>query len=162
MPATSVNYGFYDKFTLAAWVNAATPTGSIVTRAQEVSEGEGYGLYLKGGKLQVNLVKRWLDDALRVETESTLELNRWHHVAMTYDGSRVADGVKIYVDGVSQKIKPVLDDLNQSFNTSEPLRIGGGGGPENRFRGNIGDVRVYGVVLTPAEMAVARHRNTAQ
>ena len=33
------------------------------------SEGEGYGLYLKDGKLQVNLVKRWLDDALRVETE---------------------------------------------------------------------------------------------
>jgi hypothetical protein len=148
------DYGFYDKFTLAAWVNAAAPAGSIVSRAQDISEGEGYGLYLKDGKLQVNLVKRWLDDSLRVETESPLELNRWHHVAMTYDGSRVADGIRIYVDGAPRKIKPLLDDLNQSFNTSEPLRIGGGGGAENRFHGNIGDVRVYAAALTPAEVAV--------
>ena len=68
-------FGFYDKFTLSAWVRPTAPTGAIITRAEDVPEGEGYGLYLKDGKLQVNLVKRWLDDALRVETERALELN---------------------------------------------------------------------------------------
>ena len=29
----------------------------------------------------------------------------------------------------------LLDELNQSFETKEPLRIGGGGGPDRRFRG---------------------------
>jgi len=48
----------------------------------------------------VNFVLRWLDDALRVETRDPVELSRWHHVAVTYDGSRFADGVKIYVDAV--------------------------------------------------------------
>ncbi|HZT30248.1 MAG TPA: DUF1553 domain-containing protein [Bryobacteraceae bacterium] len=148
------DFGFYDKFTLAAWVYATAPTGAIVTRAQDVAEGEGYGLYLKNGKLQVNLVKRWLDDALRVESEGSLELNQWHHVAMTYDGSRLADGVRIYIDGVPQKIKPVLDDLNQSFQVKEPLRVGGGGGPENRFRGRISDARVYHAALPESDIGV--------
>ena len=32
------------------------------------ADADGYSVQLAGGKLQVNLVKRWLDDALRVET----------------------------------------------------------------------------------------------
>ena len=148
-------FGFYDKFTLSAWIKPASPTGAIITRAEDVPEGEGYGLYLKDAKLQVNLVNRWLDDALRVETQNAVELNQWHHVMMTYDGSRVAEGIKIYVDGELQKLKINLDDLNQSFATKEPLRIGGGGGPDNRFHGQIREARVYAVVLSPAEAAIA-------
>jgi uncharacterized protein DUF1553/uncharacterized protein DUF1549/concanavalin A-like lectin/glucanase superfamily protein/cytochrome c len=148
-------FGFYDKFTLSAWVRPAALTGAIITRAEDVPEGEGYGLYLKDGRLQVNLVKRWLDDALRVETDRALELNQWRHVLMTYDGSRTADGVKIYIDGEPQKLKINLDDLNQSFETSQPLRIGAGGGSENRFQGQLHDARVYKVALTPGEAAIA-------
>jgi len=148
-------FGFYDKFTLSAWIKPAAATGAIISRAEDVAEGEGYGLYLKDGKLQVNLVKRWLDDALRVETERPIELDQWHHVMMTYDGSRLADGVKIYVDGASQTLKINLDDLNQSFDTKEPLRLGGGGGPENRFRGEMREARVYNVALRPDEAAIA-------
>jgi hypothetical protein len=100
------------------------------------------------------LVKRWLDDALRVETENKIELNHWHHVAVTYDGSRSADGARIYIDGEPQKLKVLLDELNQSFNVKEPLRIGAGGGPENRFHGHIDDARVYKVALIPEDVAV--------
>jgi uncharacterized protein DUF1553/uncharacterized protein DUF1549/concanavalin A-like lectin/glucanase superfamily protein/cytochrome c len=148
-------FGFYDKFTLSAWIRPEALTGAIISRAENVPEGEGYGLYLKDGKLQANLVKRWLDDAVRVETERAIELNQWQHVLMTYDGSRTADGVRIYIDGEQQKLKINLDELNQSFDTGEPLRIGAGAGAENRFRGQIHDARVYKVALTPAEAAIA-------
>ena len=147
-------YGFLDRFTFGAWIEPAAPTGAIVTKTLDVPEGHGWGLYLKDGKLQLNLVQRWLDDALRVETESALELNRPHHVLATYDGSRVADGVRIYVDGKPQKLKILLDELNQDFASKEPLRIGAGGGPENRFTGVIRDVRLYTVALKPEEAAV--------
>jgi hypothetical protein len=148
------NFGFYDKFTLAAWIYPTAPTGALVTRALHTSEVEGYGLVLKDGKLQANFVKRWLDDALRVETASPLELNRWHHVAVTYDGSREAAGVKLYVDGEIQKLSVRLDELNQSFAAKEPLRIGGGGGPGNRFHGSIDDVHIYRSALSPQQVAV--------
>ena len=87
------------------------------------------------GKVQVNLVKRWLDDSFRVETDGPLPAAGWHHVMATYDGSRLAAGVKIYVDGQPQTIKVLLDELNQSFKTAEPLRIGGGGDPMRASRG---------------------------
>ena len=61
---------------------------------------------LVDGKLQVNLVKRWLDDALRVETEQTLEpgplaSRRWSPT--TARGSPT--GVKVYVDGQPSELR---------------------------------------------------------
>lgn len=146
------DFGFYDKFSLAAWIYPTTATAALITRTQDTPEGEGYGLLLKDGKLQLNLVKRWLDDALRVETESSLELNRWQHVAVTYDGSREAAGVKVYVNGELQKLKVRVDELNQPFTVKEPLRIGAGGGAENRFRGYIDDVHIYRAALPPDQV----------
>ncbi len=147
-------FGFQSTFTLAAWIYPNAGTGAIVTRTKDVEEDTGYGLYLKDGKLQANLILRWLDDGARVETVQPIALNRWQHVMMTYDGSRTADGLKIYVDGKSQELKVHLDDVNQNFQSREPLRIGGGGGPANRFRGQIDDVRVYDVALPPRNAAV--------
>jgi hypothetical protein len=147
-------FGFLDRFSIAAWIDPAAPTGGIVTRTLDIPEGHGWGLYLKDGRLQLNLVQRWLDDALRVETENSLPLNQLQHVLVTYDGSRVADGVHMYVDGKPQKLKILLDELNQDFTSKDPLRIGGGGGRDNRFTGVIRDVRIYDVALKPEEAAV--------
>jgi Concanavalin A-like lectin/glucanases superfamily len=147
-------FGLDGKFTLSAWVRPAAPSGVIVRRGMDVAEGPGYSLCLKDGKAQVNLVKSWLDDALRVETERPIELNQWQHVAMTYDGSRVAAGVRIYVDGQPQKLKVILDHLTQSFESKADLWLGGGAGPDNNFRGQMRDVRIYKVALTPDEAAV--------
>ena len=121
-------FGFQDTFTLAAWIYPTAETGAIITRTKDVEEEAGYGLYLKSGKVQANLILRWLDDGARVETVKPIELNRWQHVMMTYDGSRTAEGIKIYVDGQSQELAIHLDDVNQNFLTRDPLRIGGGGG----------------------------------
>jgi hypothetical protein len=146
-------FGFYDRFSLAAWVLSRCKRGSIVSRMLDVPEGAGYAVTLVNGRLQVNLVVRWLDDALRVETVSPLAENTWQHVLVSYDGSRVASGVKVYLDGREAKLRVLLDDLNQTFAMKEPFRIGAGGGPQSRFAGRIADVRVYSRVLSPAEAA---------
>jgi hypothetical protein len=149
------NFGFYDKFTLTAWVWPEGPRGgTVLARTEEQSEGEGYAVRLQDGRVQVNLVKRWLDDAIRVQTEERLAPGAWRHVLVSYDGSRVAAGVKVYVNGRPQKLRVLLDDLNQSFATAQPLRIGAGGGPGGRFHGRIGDVRVYNRTLSADEAAV--------
>jgi len=148
------NFGFYDAFTLAAWIYPGAGTGAIISRAQDEVEGQGLGLYLKGSHLQANLVQRWLDDGARVESDATVDLNRWSHVMFTYDGSRLARGIQIYLNGEPLKLKVQLDDLNQSFAAKQPLRIGAGLGRENRFHGSIADVRIYRTALTPEEAAV--------
>jgi len=73
---------------------------------------------------------------------------------VTYDGSRLASGIQMYLDGEPLKLKVQLDDLNQSFAAKQPFRIGAGLGPENRFHGLIANARVYRAALSAEEAAV--------
>ncbi len=109
----------------------------------ETLRSDGYSVHLVDGKVQVHFTNRWLDDALRVETRRKLEPGRWHQILVTYDGSRIAAGVQVYIDGQPEPTTVLLDELNQSFNTKQPFRIGAGGGPTTRFSGRIEDVRIY-------------------
>ena len=158
------DFGFFDKFTIAAWIHPDKPRdersdsrglngGTIVSRMVDTDRADGYSLVLENGKLHVNLVKRWLDDAIRVETVESLKPAQWHHVAFSYDGSRVADGIQVYIDGKPAKLKVNLDDLNQSFKTKEPFRVGGGGGKDRRFHGSITHVRIYDRVVARDDLA---------
>ena len=89
------DFGFYDKFSLAARIRPRDRQGgTILVRMADTARAEGYGVALHDGKVLVHLIKRWLDDALRVETERVLPPDEWHHVLVTYDGSRVAAGVQ--------------------------------------------------------------------
>jgi hypothetical protein len=141
-------FGFFDKFSLAAWVRDGS--GTIVSRTDAAGREEGYQVHLEKGRVQVNLVKRWLDDAIRVETERALEPCRWHHVAVTYDGSRAASGIAVYIDGKPERLQVHLDFINQSFETEHPFRIGAGRDP---FRGVLDDVRVYVRALSAEEVS---------
>jgi hypothetical protein len=149
------DFGFYDRFSLSAWIYPRDHHGgTVVSRMKDVAEGEGYAVVLQQGRVGVHLVKRWLDDAIRVETEQALAPGRWYHLTVVYDGSRWADGVKVYVDGRQQKLRVHLDELNQTFTTAQPLRIGAGGGKKARFRGLIADVRVYRRALSTLDAEV--------
>ena len=146
--ANAGDFGFLDKFTLAARINPSAPNGSIFSRMKDEGEGPGYQVILKDGKVQVNLVLRWLDDAIRVETRDPLSLNHPHHVAVTWDGSKFADGLKIYIDGAAAPLKINLDAMNQDFAVKVPLRIGAG------FPGAISDIHIYRTDLPPDQIAV--------
>jgi Protein of unknown function (DUF1553)/Protein of unknown function (DUF1549)/Concanavalin A-like lectin/glucanases superfamily/Planctomycete cytochrome C len=143
-------FGFFDSFTVSAWIDPKTPDGAIVTRAFDDAQGQGWALVLKNGHLQASLIQRWLDDGARVETDAMIPLNRWSHVALSYDGSRTADGIRIYLDGNPLRLKAQLDDLNQNFDTKQPLRIGGGLG--SRFNGMIAKVDIYGTALAEEDV----------
>lgn len=148
------NYGLYDKFTLSAWIYPTATDGAIVTRTHDGRELTGHGIYLRNGKLQFNLLVRILDDGVSVETTDSLELNERYHITATYDGSRLAKGMAIYVDGRRQELKINLDEMNQHFNVDDPLRIGAPDGSGPRFQGWIDDVRIYNRALEPAEVAI--------
>ena len=156
-------FGFYDRFTLAAWILPDDPdAGIIVSRmeAADLDRSKGYQLRLRDGYLEADFVVRWLDDSLRVRSRERLPAGGWRHVAVTYDGSRVAAGVQLYVDGQPVPLVAHIDELNQSFDSTQPLRIGGGPAPQGRFRGRIDDVRVYSSQLSPADMRVVACRGT--
>ena len=147
------DFDYLDKFTLTAWVKRAEGQGgTIVSRMTDVDQGDGWRFGLDDGKPGLQLVKRWLDDALRVEADFTLPPGEWRHLSVTYDGSRVAAGIKFFVDGQPVGLVTRLDDLNQTFKTKEPLRIAGGAGPQGRYSGALDNVLVYNRLLTDEEI----------
>ena len=149
------DFRFQEDFTLSAWIYPTAANGAILSRTSEsTTEIKGYGIYLVDGKVQFNLVTRWLDDSTRVETAEPLALNRWHHVSAVYDGSRLAKGAVVYLNGKPAGMTVVVDTLNQDFGVNKPLRIGAVAGPGARFRGLMDDVRVYDRALSPDELAV--------
>jgi hypothetical protein len=154
-------FGYYDKFSLAAWVRPhGNQGGTILSRMIDAPRAAGYSVVLENGQVHVNLVVRWLDDAIRVHTEERIAAERDCHVVVTYDGSRVAGGIKVYLDGRPAKLVVDLDDLNQNFQSKEPLRIGAGHGPDRRFHGSIQDVRIYGSVLSAEEAGILATTDT--
>ena len=158
------NFTYAEPFTLAAWIYPTASDGVIVSRALAGDQGEqGWGLYLLEGKLEVNLSQRYADDGLRIESVDTLPLNEWQHVLVTYDGKRVPESFRLYVNGAAREINPLLDGINNPMRTREPLRIGASGAPPEdsgatesmpRFQGMIDDVRIYMEALTPEQAAV--------
>ena len=145
-------FAYDDPFSLAAWIYPTAPTGAIVSHIEDLPQGEGYGLYLLDGKVRFHFTMRWTDLSLRLETTEKIELNRWQHVLLTYDGKRKGAGVKIYVNGVPQKINILFDEI-WPLRYRAPFRVGAGEGPENRFHGNIDEVKVFNRALSPEEAA---------
>ncbi len=156
---TAGDFDIENRFSLSAWVYSdGKPNGAIVTKMVDNAKGRGYGVYLNQGKVHVHLTSVWADDAIRLETEEALAAKRWYQIGVTYDGSRMAEGVHVYIDAKPAKFKVDQDTLYRPFHNAgkafnEPFRIGGGGGPERRFRGRIDDVRVYSRVLEAPEIA---------
>ena len=73
----------------------------------------------------------------------TLTLNKWYHVAATYDGT-----LKIYINGelstvITSPVTPVA---------ATDIYIGTRGGIAGNFYGNLNDIRIYDETLSPAEV----------
>ena len=151
----SPSVGYDDPFTLAAWIYPTASSGVIVSRADAGDQGEvGWGLYLEEGKFRFNMSTRILDDGVSAETLEDVRLNEWQHVLATYDGSKTPGGMRIYVNGESRELKPMLDLVGNRMPQRYPLRIGASGSTKPRFEGVIDDVRIYGAALTPELVGV--------
>jgi hypothetical protein len=74
----------------------------------------------------------------------------WYHVVATWDATGL---VTIYVNG-SQSGTPGISADPAGITTTNALRIGNRSGATDRtFDGTIGDVRIYNVELTPAQVS---------
>ncbi|MES1258328.1 MAG: DUF1553 domain-containing protein, partial [Acidobacteriota bacterium] len=157
----AAGFGYLQPFTFSAWIKPEAEDGAILTRLDDYIESQGHGLYLIKGKIRLHLTQRFTDLGLRVESSNPVKLGEWQHVLVTYDGKRLARGVKIYLNGEPQPVKILFDQNTEPFNKKNtPIRIGAGGGL--RFTGAIGDARIYKRALDLEEAAAVAGQNRAR
>lgn len=102
-------------------------------------------------RLTVSLVGDAPERAIRIRTRERLTLGDWYHVAMTYDGSGKAAGLRLSLNGKPLTTETVRDTLAGSTRSAAPLRVGSKalGSP---YRGQLDDLRLYARVLGPGEI----------
>ena len=152
------DYDYNDRFSLAAWVRPETADGVVLSRSQafdthDENAGRGLTLVLEQGRLKLKLIGR-MDDWIIVGARDPVPANRWSHVTATYDGSRLAAGVTLYIDGMPVETAAELDYSNGGIKTKEPFRIGAGADERSRFIGAIDEAAVYDRELPPDEVAI--------
>ncbi|MGH9162490.1 MAG: DUF1549 domain-containing protein, partial [Vicinamibacteraceae bacterium] len=128
-----------EPFSVALWIRIekAETAGPLVARAGDLDHGRrGYEIILrKDGTFTAGLHHVFPDNSIEIETTQPVSAREWHHLALTYDGSSRAAGLRLFLDGALAESRPRVDHLRRSIlysgdaktRSSEvmpPLRIG--------------------------------------
>ncbi len=162
-------------FSLAVWVKPggeAKPRQILAHRSRAWSDagGRGYELLLDHGRPDAALVHFWPGNAIRVRGKEPLQAGEWSHLAMVYDGSSRASGLKLYVNGKrleGDEVEIVRDSLTRDVDYRAAWGDETGGialtlGERFRDTGFAGGVmdefKLYDRELSPLEVALAAGR----
>ena len=113
------HFARYEPFSFALWIRPAevTERGVIVRRSRGWDDAGsiGYELTKEPDRLVAKLVHFWPGDAIAVETTEPLVAGEWAHVAVTYDGSSRAAGLRIFVNGEPAETRVLADHLTRTI-----------------------------------------------
>jgi plastocyanin len=144
--------------TVEAWMRPTSVPGF-----QDIVGKTGYELAVQkaGSGFQVQFQTRIAGGWTTATTPTTapLTLNRWYHVAGTFDGNNM----RLYVDGVLRDTQPMAGSIDT---TTAPLRIATVDATNDNFVGTIDEVRVsrvlrYSANFTAPTLPFSTDANTA-
>ena len=107
----------YDPFTIGLWIKTPDVKERAVvwhrSRASIDAGSRGYELLIEDGKLSATVAHFLPGNAASVRSKRALPVDQWVHVAVTYDGSSSAAGLRIYSDGQLLETDVVRDSLTR-------------------------------------------------
>ncbi|PWU11281.1 MAG: hypothetical protein C5B50_23555, partial [Verrucomicrobia bacterium] len=102
-------------FSFALWLRPTEKQDRAVvfhrSRAWTDSGSRGYELVLEDGRPAFSLIHFWPGNALQVRAKTSLPLNQWSHLGVTYDGSSRAGGLRLFLNGEPMPSEVVRDHL---------------------------------------------------
>ncbi len=143
-------------FTWSAWIRLPkeNSVGAIMGRMNSPQAGyRGWDMWVEGNRIATHIIHAWPENALKVVAKTPLKSNEWQHVAITYDGSQKAGGVRIYFNGVMQPVDVAADKLNGTTRTDVPFTIGQRHAGERMPALMLEHLRLYNRTLSAAEIA---------
>jgi hypothetical protein len=140
-------------FSYGAWVKMPkAPSGAIFARMDDQHDYRGWDLWVQNGRVATHIINKWPTDALKVVARNPVKAGQWAHVFVTYDGSGRGEGVRVYVNGVSQETDFEANALKSTIRTTVPLKFGQRHTMSPLDGLDLQDVRIYGRTLAPAEV----------
>ncbi len=143
-------------FTIMCWVYSDfAGTYGWINKATGATAGEFSVISVAGGNLYFRVVDDTVGALIGQLTNAVLAANTWLHVACTYDGTGVAGGCIIYVNGgvrvTTAQTTGVYVKLRDTAIDAELGRRGAG----SYFKGKLAMIKAYDRALALAE--ITRH-----
>lgn len=132
-------------FSLTAWIrfNGNSNSGALLSKMADGAGYRGWDLWSEGGRIGMHLIHQWPSNAVKVVTNDPLPSDQWHHVAITYDGSQKAAGMKIYIAGRPVATSTQSDNLNATIRNDLDLILFQRHGGRVLDRSSLDDFRLY-------------------
>ena len=143
-------------FSYGAWVKTKPNlNGAIIAKIDVSDFYKGYDLSVNDDILSARLTRRRSGYSIKVSTKpGSIKPDRWHHVFVTYDGSKLAKGLLIYVNGERQQLDILSDSLKHKggIRNKKPLLVGRRDTETEFAGGSVDEVCVYDRRLSDTEV----------
>ncbi|MEM6801967.1 MAG: DUF1549 domain-containing protein, partial [Bacteroidota bacterium] len=114
-----MDFDRHQPFSVSIWIKLLNEgeKGPIFNNTN--GDFEGYRGWIcklnEDGTLSFQLNHVWPDNCIDYKSLDKIEVGKWTHIAMTYDGSSKADGLKFFIDGKQPQYKLLKDNLQKSL-----------------------------------------------
>lgn len=150
-----LNFERTDSFSFSVFVYksvSANVQDMIIDKTQNGSPFTGYTLSFYNEKIAFTIISSTAtSNWLFVSSNDSFADNAWYHIVITYNGSSLASGVLIYVNGVSIPFTINNNSLTTSILNTFNFTLGSRQGTDN-YLGKIDKTIIYNKELTPAEV----------
>lgn len=146
-----LNFNSSDSFTFNFWFKTNSIKGGVIlSRMNDLNRGFEIH-YSEDGKIIFDLISQPNENQIKCSSTSPVNDNEWHMITVSYEGMSRASGVYIYIDGASDEIDILIDNLNDSIDVVANLTIASQKNQEF-FNGELDDIRIFDYVLTTEEI----------
>lgn len=140
---------------LWAWLEPDAPGGTFVARSIETDIRPGFEIWESRGRIGASMQGDLNeDDGWDKMAADPVAWRRWHHVAVTYDGSRSRSGFELRINGELVALRPAREGRSETIEGGFPEGLGLRIGSSDLFplTGRVDRVRIYDRALTPDQI----------
>jgi len=140
-------------FSVSAWVKLdKTSTQRILSK--DLSTNSREYLFGTNGVNRFNMLLGTGSKNLDIGSTTTLNTTEWFHVVATYDGSKNASGLKLYVNGDdSNRVDGSVGSYTGMTATAGALEIGRFANGHSDFEGKLDEIAIFNSELTASDVS---------
>jgi hypothetical protein len=153
--ATLTNFDGTTPFSVAVWVNTASGAEQAFLSTLNASVGTFQGWEIQNSSANgflFFLINNFPSNAITAAVSAPIG-SGLHYLFVTYDGSRTAAGVKMYVDGTSRTVAALHDSLGATAASGLPVRFGARNNGTDELTGAMAFVQIFNFVLTSTQVS---------
>ena len=155
------NFSRKDSFTYSTFVFIeGQPTGAVFSRMDINAGHRGWDFWLEAGKPAAHVIDSHPKKSTKIHAKDPLEANKWHHIAVVFDGSKPNDQyLRMFVNGKQVNHEAPQKNVGNDIQSKALFLVGGRTGGDN-IGGNVSlqDLRIYNRAISAAEITALSTR----